>query len=154
MPERAVLPKPVQKPHPPMWVTVTSAGTELDAAERGLGCLGVAAASFGEQERRTKAYHRRIQQSNPVGRVNDRVATLNFMHCHEDLATGAQRGMQFLGMFGLLNSHLLFTREAFPTTAYQSLAGLVAPSGSKGGGNPGAQYGVPEGVCIGCSPAR
>jgi len=149
MPERAVLPKPVQKPHPPMWVTVTSAGTELDAAERGLGCLGVAAASFGEQERRTKAYHRRIQQSNPVGRVNDRVATLNFMHCHEDLATGAQRGMQFLGMFGLLNSHLLFTREAFPTTAYQSLAGLVAPSGSKGGGNPGAQYGVPEGVCIG-----
>ena len=35
MPERAVLPKPVQKPHPPLWVTVTSPGTELDAAERG-----------------------------------------------------------------------------------------------------------------------
>jgi alkanesulfonate monooxygenase SsuD/methylene tetrahydromethanopterin reductase-like flavin-dependent oxidoreductase (luciferase family) len=33
MPERAVLPKPIQKPHPPMWVTVTSPGTELDAAD-------------------------------------------------------------------------------------------------------------------------
>ena len=49
MPERAVLPKPMQKPHPPMWVTVTSPGTELDAAERGLGCLGVATASLSEQ---------------------------------------------------------------------------------------------------------
>ena len=40
MPERSVLPKPLQQPHPPMWVTVTSPGTELDAADRGLGCLG------------------------------------------------------------------------------------------------------------------
>ena len=65
MPERNVLPKPVQKPHPPMWVTVTSPGTELDAAERGLGCLGVAAAGYAEQERRTKEYFRRIEQLRP-----------------------------------------------------------------------------------------
>ena len=71
------------------------------------------------------------------------------MHCHEDLATGAKRGMGFLGLFGLLNSHLLFTREAYPTTAYQSLGGISAPAASKGGGNPGAAYGVPDGVCIG-----
>ncbi len=43
MPERAMLPKPMQKPHPPMWVAVTSPGTELDAADRGLGCLGLVA---------------------------------------------------------------------------------------------------------------
>src|SRR5215467_9328756 len=42
MPERTVLPKPVQDPHPPLWVTVTSPGTEVDAADRGIGCLGVA----------------------------------------------------------------------------------------------------------------
>jgi len=57
----------VQQPHPPMWVTVTSKGTELDAADRGLGCLGVAAASYTEQERRTKEYHRRIELCDPVG---------------------------------------------------------------------------------------
>ncbi|MFO0687301.1 MAG: LLM class flavin-dependent oxidoreductase [Myxococcota bacterium] len=150
MPERAVLPKPMQKPHPPMWVTVTSPGTELDAAERGLGCLGVATASLAEQERRTKEYHRRIQSCTPAGLVvNDQVATLNFMHCHEDLAIGAKRGMGFLGLFGLLNAHLLFTREAYPTTAYQSLGGVSAPAASRSGGNPGAAYGVPDGVCIG-----
>ena len=41
MPVRAVLPKPYQKPHPPMWVAVSTPGTELDAADRGMGALGV-----------------------------------------------------------------------------------------------------------------
>src|SRR3954470_7297557 len=130
MPERAILPKPIQKPHPPMWVAVTSPGTELDAADRGLGCLGVAAAGYDEQERRTKEYHRRIQLCDPVSSVvNDQVSTLNFLYCHEDAATAATRGMQMFGAFGLANSHLLWTREAFPTRSYQSLANLAARSG-------------------------
>src|SRR5215813_11837273 len=128
MPERAVLPKPVQKPHPPLWVTVTSPGTELDAAERGIGSLGVAAASFAEQERRTREYHRRIQQCDPVSSVvNDRVATLNFLYCHED------------------------AREAYPTRAYQSL-GALAPTPGAEAGNPGDPRGIPDGIAIGDPP--
>ena len=96
MPERAILPKPLQKPHPPMWVTVTSPGTEVDAAERGLGCLGVAATGFAEQERRTKAYHKIIKDCEPVGEVvNDQVGTLNFLYCHEDPDIAANRGLRF-----------------------------------------------------------
>ena len=69
-----------------MWVTVTTPGTELDAADRGLGCLGVAAVSFAEQERRTAEYHRRIQSCDPVGSVvTDQVTTQNFLYCHEDI---------------------------------------------------------------------
>ena len=147
MPERAVLPKPLQKPHPPLWVTVTSPGTELDAADRGIGCLGVAAAGYAEQERRTKEYHRRIQRCDPVGAVNDRVATLNFLYCHEDAEVAAERGLRFLGTFGLLNAHLLFTREVYPTSAYQSLANL-APAPARAGG-PGDRPSVPEGICLG-----
>ncbi len=150
MPERAILPKPIQKPHPPMWVTVTSPGTELDAADRGLGCLGVAASSFEEQERRTKEYHARIQVCDPVGAVNDQVSTLNFLYCHEDLPTGAERGMQMLGNFGLLNSHLLFTREAYPTRAYATLGNLAPGKGRKSEkGSPGDSFGIPDGMCIG-----
>jgi alkanesulfonate monooxygenase SsuD/methylene tetrahydromethanopterin reductase-like flavin-dependent oxidoreductase (luciferase family) len=149
MPERNVLPKPVQQPHPPLWVTVTSPGTELDAAERGLGCLGVASAGYAEQERCTRAYHRRIQLCDPVSTVvNDRVTTLNFLYCHEDPAVAAERGLRMLGLFGLANAHLLWTREAYPTRAYQSL-GNLAPSGGADAGDPGSGRAVPEGVCIG-----
>ncbi len=148
MPERSVLPKPLQKPHPPMWVTVTSPGTELDAADRGLGCLGVAAAGFAEQERRTREYHRRVKLCEPVGGVvNDRVATLNFLYCHEDLRLGAERGLSFLGQFGMLNAHLLFTREAFPTSAYQSLGNLAPAPPRAGAPSDGPR--IPEGICIG-----
>jgi len=149
MPERAVLPKPLQRPHPPMWVTVTSPGTELDAAERGLGCLGVAAASFAEQERRTREYHHRIRSCEPVGgTVNDRVSTLNFLYCHEEAKIAAERGLRFLGTFAMLNAHLLFTREVYPTSAYQSLANL-APAPSRSGGAPGDAPRVPDGLCLG-----
>ena len=64
--------------------------------------------------------------------VNDQVTTLNFLYCHPDSKHAASTGMRMVGMFGLSNSHLLWTREAYPTRAYQSLANL-APSGPSGG---------------------
>ena len=149
MPERNVLPKPIQKPHPPMWVTVTSPGTELDAAERGLGCLGVASTGYAEQERRTREYHRRVQQCDPVSSViNDQVTTLNFLYCHEDRARAAVTGMRLVELFGLTNSHLLWTREAYPTRAYQSL-GNLAPSGATDRSGPGDPHRIPEGIGVG-----
>ena len=102
MPERRVLPTPVQDPHPPLWVTVTTPGTELDAADRGIGCLGVAAVTFAEQERRTAEYRRRIQQCDPVGGVNDAVTTQNFLFCHEDIDQAASIGGGMAATFGLV----------------------------------------------------
>jgi alkanesulfonate monooxygenase SsuD/methylene tetrahydromethanopterin reductase-like flavin-dependent oxidoreductase (luciferase family) len=149
MPERNVLPKPLQKPHPPMWVTVTSPGTELDAAERGLGCLGVAATTYAEQERRTREYHRRVRDCDPVSAVvNDQVTTLNFLYCHEDSDRAAATGMRMVQMFGLTNAHLLWTREAYPTRAYQSL-GNLAPGGGADRSGPGDPHGIPEGIGVG-----
>jgi len=150
MPERAVLPKPIQQPHPPMWVAVTSPGTELDAADRGLGCLGVASAGYEEQERRTQEYHRRIQQCDPVGDVvTDMVTTLNFLYCHEDAAIAGERGRSFQAAFGLANAHLLFTREAYATTAYELLGNLVPSPRRAEAGSPGAERNLPEGTAIG-----
>jgi alkanesulfonate monooxygenase SsuD/methylene tetrahydromethanopterin reductase-like flavin-dependent oxidoreductase (luciferase family) len=149
MPERNVLPKPVQQPHPPIWVTVTTPGTELDAADRGLGCLGVAAVPFDEQERRTAEYHRRIRHCDPVGSVvNPLVTTQNFLYCHEDLATAAAVGGSMAASFNLANSHLLWTREAYPTSAYQSL-GNQATKQLKESGTPGDRKPLPEGIAIG-----
>ena len=150
MPERSILPKPVQDPHPPLWVTVTSPGTELDAAERGIGCLGVASAGYAEQERRTRAYHHRIQNCDPVSDVvNDNVSTLNFLYCHPDRQVARVRGLQMQGAFGLENSNLLFTREAFPSNAYQSLGNLAPRPARPETGSAGDAPPLPEGTAIG-----
>ena len=55
-PERTILPKPYQKPHPPMWVAVSSVGTEIDAGTRGLGMLGISFGSPAEQEAKVANY--------------------------------------------------------------------------------------------------
>jgi alkanesulfonate monooxygenase SsuD/methylene tetrahydromethanopterin reductase-like flavin-dependent oxidoreductase (luciferase family) len=152
MPERNVLPKPYQDPHPPLWVTVTSPGTELDAADRGIGCLGVAAVTYDEQDRRTKEFHRRIQQCDPVGPVvNDRVHTMNFLYCHEDYRQAAKVGLPMAGEFSALNAHLYWTREAYPTPAYHSLGnvGVALKPAPAGSDDPSAAKGLPEGLGVG-----
>src|SRR5216684_3271562 len=40
MPEREVIPKPIQKPHPPMWVAATQPSTWEIAGQKGIGALG------------------------------------------------------------------------------------------------------------------
>jgi alkanesulfonate monooxygenase SsuD/methylene tetrahydromethanopterin reductase-like flavin-dependent oxidoreductase (luciferase family) len=151
MPERNVLPKPIQDPHPPLWVTVTSPGTELDAAERGIGCLGVAAVSYAEQERRTQEYRRVIASCNPIGlAVNDRVHTMNFLYCHEDYRIAAKVGLPMVAAFNIMNAHLYWTREAHATTAYQSLGNIgQSLKAASSADDPSAAKGLPEGLGIG-----
>jgi alkanesulfonate monooxygenase SsuD/methylene tetrahydromethanopterin reductase-like flavin-dependent oxidoreductase (luciferase family) len=148
MPERAVLPKPIQKPHPPMWVAVTSPGTEVDAAERGLGSLGLTFGGFKQQEENISRYRRIIQTCEPAGSfVNEQVATINFLFCHPELDYGAQTGMRLAGSFGYMAAQLMPAREAFPTPSYPT-AGLL-PGLRQEAAGPGDSSGIPEGLCIG-----
>lgn len=148
MPSRAVLPKPYQKPHPPMWVAVTSPGTELDAADRGIGCLGVTFTSFAEQEAKVKEYRRRVQNCDPVGSfVNDQVATVNFLYCHQDNEVGAKTGMGMIRHFNYMAAQLDMAKEAYPAKSYPN-AGLL-PSLRRQASSPGEQPRAPEGITIG-----
>ena len=85
------------------------------------------AAGYEEQERRTKEYHRRIRQCEPVGGiVNDQVHTMNFLYCHEDYREARNVGVPMVNTFNIANAHLYWTREAFPTRAYQTLGNVGA----------------------------
>jgi alkanesulfonate monooxygenase SsuD/methylene tetrahydromethanopterin reductase-like flavin-dependent oxidoreductase (luciferase family) len=57
--------------------------------------------------------------------------------------------MTMVGAFGLSNSHLLWTREAYPTRAYQSLGNLAPSGGGPDRSGPGDPHGIPEGICVG-----
>jgi alkanesulfonate monooxygenase SsuD/methylene tetrahydromethanopterin reductase-like flavin-dependent oxidoreductase (luciferase family) len=118
MPERAVLPKPYQKPHPPMWVAVTSPGTEVDAAQRGLGSLGLSLGGLKDQEKVIANYRRIIKNAEPVGEfVNEHVATVGFMFCHEDDKTAVKMGGLLNGGFRPLAAQFVHPPEALPTKA-------------------------------------
>ena len=148
MPTRAVLPKPYQDPHPPMWVAVSSPGTEFDAADRGMGALGVNFTTFKAQEERVQEYRRRIQQCTPAGAfVNDRLASANFLYCHDDSATGVATGKQLIGTFQYLAGQLDMAKEAWPTKGYPS-PGLLA--GTRRAATSPAEAGEPpEGIAVG-----
>jgi alkanesulfonate monooxygenase SsuD/methylene tetrahydromethanopterin reductase-like flavin-dependent oxidoreductase (luciferase family) len=148
MPSRAVLPKPVQKPHPPLWVAVSTPGTEDDAADRGMGCLGVNFTSFAEQERKVKEYRRRIQWCDPVGAfVNDQLNTVNFLYCHDDSETGVMTGRRMISKFQYMAGQLDMAKEVYPTRAYLS-AGLLAGARRQAAA-PGDLKEPPEGIAIG-----
>ncbi len=148
MPSRAVLPKPVQKPHPPLWVAVSSPGTEDDAADRGMGCLGVNFTTFAEQERKVREYRRRIQYCEPAGAfVNDQLNTINFLYCHDDSEVGVSTGRKMIGQFQYMAGQLDMAKEVYPTRAYPS-AGLLAGA-RKQAASPGDLKEPPEGIAIG-----
>ena len=90
MPVRTILPKPYQKPHPPLWVAVTSPGTEIDAAERGMGSLGLTFGSFKEQDGEGQAAIARSSAtaSRSASSSTKRSAPSNFLYCHEETEKG------------------------------------------------------------------
>ena len=93
MPPREVIPKPVQKPHPPLWVAATQPSTWQVAAQKGIGALGFGISEPGILEGLVNAYKKTIRDCEPVGAfVNDRTAAACICICaptrEEALALG------------------------------------------------------------------
>lgn len=76
MPERTVVPRPVQKPHPPLWVGGVGPGNAERAAKKGLGMLFFAhKTDYEGLTEATSAYHANIDKAEPIcGAVNKQTA--------------------------------------------------------------------------------
>jgi alkanesulfonate monooxygenase SsuD/methylene tetrahydromethanopterin reductase-like flavin-dependent oxidoreductase (luciferase family) len=123
MPPRNVVPKPLQKPHPPLWVAVQSPETAVQAGERGMGMLGVTLGSPLDYQQIVKDYRRAIRNCEPVGEfVNEQVNGVAFMYCAENnaeaKATGGMAAMQFM----VRAAHLVGVGGIYPSPAYHSHA--------------------------------
>ena len=85
MPPRQVLPKPYQKPHPPIWVAAQQPATFDIAAEKGIGVLALGSSTPSTLEPFVRAYKEKVRDADPVGDfVNDRWASATFGICMED----------------------------------------------------------------------
>lgn len=148
MPEREVVPKPYQDPHPPMWVAVTSEGTEIDAAERGLGSFGLSMGGYASQEKKINNYRHIIRNCDPVGSfVNEQVQTTNFMFCDEDPKRAGQIGRNLLDSFNFGTSHGVPVKEVFSSPTYQ--VGGFLPTLRQEALGATDDTGIPPGLAIG-----
>jgi alkanesulfonate monooxygenase SsuD/methylene tetrahydromethanopterin reductase-like flavin-dependent oxidoreductase (luciferase family) len=101
VPPRSIIPKPVQKPHPPMWVACAQPDSFTAAGKKGLGALCFNIGVPEELTRRVEMYREGIRQAEPVGAfVNNQVAALGVIHCAETdkqaKDIGGPGGMWFL----------------------------------------------------------
>lgn len=108
MPPRNVVPKPLQKPHPPLWVACSRRDTIHTAARKGIGALSF---SFIEPEAAgswVEDYYRILASEAcvPAGfAVNPQVAVVLPMMCHQDEATAIERGIDGAHFFGYSLAH-------------------------------------------------
>ena len=85
IPPRNIVPKPVQKPHPPIWMAGTQPSSAFLAAERGLGFLHFSYTDPKALDEKITKYHEGIERCEPVGSfVNDQFAGFTLMFCGRD----------------------------------------------------------------------
>jgi alkanesulfonate monooxygenase SsuD/methylene tetrahydromethanopterin reductase-like flavin-dependent oxidoreductase (luciferase family) len=103
MPPRNVVPKPKQRPHPPLWVACSRRETIQLAARKGIGALSF---SFVEPEAAKEwvdSYYELIasEECVPAGfAVNPNLAVVLPLMCHADEATAIERGIDGAHFFG------------------------------------------------------
>ncbi len=95
VPEREIMPKPIQKPHPPLWLTVTGPDSCEQAGRLGVGMLG--SANFSPLDHVTMAiesFKRGLARcTDPAGSfVNDQTAMFTMVHCAESRSEVIESG--------------------------------------------------------------
>jgi alkanesulfonate monooxygenase SsuD/methylene tetrahydromethanopterin reductase-like flavin-dependent oxidoreductase (luciferase family) len=107
MPPRNVVPKPHQKPHPPVWVACSRRETIHLAAQHGIGALAFAFINPEEAEHWITDYYATLEQECvPIGdTVNANVACVTTFMCHEDEDEAMARGLEGSNFFGYSLAH-------------------------------------------------
>ncbi len=103
MPCRNVLPKPRQKPHPPMWMACTNRDTIKVAARNGIGALAFSFVDPDEAKSWVDVYYDIIRSDEcvPLGHtVNANIALVTGFSLHEDRAEAIRRGQEGFEFFG------------------------------------------------------
>ena len=107
MPPRNVVPKPRQKPHPPVWVACSRRDTIHLAARKGIGALTFAFIDPEDARHWVQDYHATLAAEGvPIGdAVNPNVACVSTFMCHRDEEEAMRRGLEGANFFGYSLAH-------------------------------------------------
>ncbi|MFN8105137.1 MAG: LLM class flavin-dependent oxidoreductase [Acidimicrobiia bacterium] len=150
MPPRNVVPKPLQKPHPPLWVACSRRETIHLAATKGIGALSFSFIEPEEARSWVDDYYATIASSEcvPAGfAVNPNIAIVLPFMCHADEETAIERGLDGAHFFGYSLAHYYVFGQHRPARTNiweeflqnRSLFGLDRDIAAQTGGVLGAQ---------------
>jgi alkanesulfonate monooxygenase SsuD/methylene tetrahydromethanopterin reductase-like flavin-dependent oxidoreductase (luciferase family) len=108
MPPRYVLPRPLQKPHPPLWVACSRRETIHLAARSGIGALSFSFVEPEDAAHWVTEYYDLVISGECVPRgfaVNPNVAVVLPMMLHHDETTAIDRGIDGAHFFGYSLGH-------------------------------------------------
>ena len=140
MPARNVVPKPVQKPHPPMWLACSTRQTIHLAAKLGLGALTFAFVDPAEATQWVTDYYETFKtECVPIAQaVNPNIAMVTGFMCHDNAEEAARRGLEGFQFFGYALAHYYLFGGHVPGStnvfeSFQQNRGLIPASPSNGG---------------------
>lgn len=116
MPPRNVIPKPLQKPHPPIWVACSSRDSIRYAAKNGMGALTFAFVDPDDAKFWVEEYYEIFETAcEPIGQaVNPNIAMVSGFSCHEDEQTAIDRGLDGFRFFRYGLQHYYITGSHVP----------------------------------------
>ena len=117
MPVRNIVPKPVQKPHPPIWMACSRRDSILRAARNGVGALVFGFVEASQAKVWRDEYYQIIKSDEcvPIGHaVNANFATLNGMMVHQNGEEAMRRGLDGFRFFGYSIAHYAVYGEHRP----------------------------------------
>jgi alkanesulfonate monooxygenase SsuD/methylene tetrahydromethanopterin reductase-like flavin-dependent oxidoreductase (luciferase family) len=116
MPPRNVVPKPLQSPHPPLWVACSNRDTIKLAARLGMGALTFAFVDPAEAKYWVDEYYETFRnECTPIGRaVNPNIAMVTGFMCHEDSERAVAQGLEGFKFFGFALAHYYITGTHVP----------------------------------------
>ena len=124
-----IVPKPYQKPHPPLWQAGVSPPAFEQAGRNGVGVL--ATTIFGSVEATAKLvdlYRTAIRAcERPVGKViNNQVANFTFVHCAESAREARENACaSAVGWYARTAGEFFEVQEIFKQAAAESAAAVV-----------------------------
>lgn len=116
MPTRNVVPKPVQRPHPPLWVACSNRDTINLAAKLGIGALTFAFIDPAEARHWVSEYYETFKnECVPIGHaVNPNIAMVTSFSLHEDHDEAVRRGLDGFRFFQFALGHYYAFGEHTP----------------------------------------
>jgi alkanesulfonate monooxygenase SsuD/methylene tetrahydromethanopterin reductase-like flavin-dependent oxidoreductase (luciferase family) len=83
VPEREIIPKPIQRPHPPIWQASTSPESWELAGANQIGTLGLTILlPLDQMEQNIQSYRKAYERGTPIGAAsNDQVRIFTVVHC-------------------------------------------------------------------------